>query len=535
MSSISTLLFTYNCGQTLQPVAPLRSAITAAIAAPTAKAAPSLIFLSLEELAPIHEVFYFEKLHKYLKPFFEAVTTLELAPYKIVSSISSGLTAGVLFIKTAAEGEDQLIASDVRTSAVSFGALSMGLKGAAAIRVTISVVDEEAPASESSKTPLPTAPVSFKSLPPPTPTKFKGVSLTFVAAHLAANEGLKAKRDQNFVDTARKLAFFPPVNPGDEYVVASVVDEQRDRDFLYKDDTHVFFCGDLNYRVQIPAAPVATPAAAKDAPKWTAPESGSFVESWLPHDELTDSLTNKTAFWGFKEAPITFDPTYKYTGSGESRAYTTKRVPSWCDRVLYLDVFEKNKVSIKKYASLPSLTTSDHSPVYALATVPIDAAPGPLPTEFVDLLAEKSIAATTTETTDDFVPEAEEAEEPQESDELVAAKNKRMKTLYAVVSDQVSAQNDHLHSRKAGRIRKAEWYFGLSLYLLFTRAGNVTLVSSIVALIAVYLYLYSLLSAFVEKNKDTSILALIFGADRVRPRRRRGQVVPTSVPTSVPT
>ncbi|KAK9381067.1 Endonuclease/exonuclease/phosphatase [Kockiozyma suomiensis] len=532
MASVSTLLFTYNCAQTLQPVTSIRSALSSAIVASPLSSAPSLIFLSLQEIAPIHDIFYFEKLQNYLKPFIEAASSLDAASYKLASSINSGLTAGVLFVKTASEGEQQVNLTDIRTSAVSFGALSMGLKGAAAIRACIST-ESSILDSSSSATTIPSVPVSANKLPPAPPAKFKGVDVTFVAAHFAANEGMKEKRDKNFIDTARKLAFFPPVNPGDEYVVASVVDEQRDRDFLYKDDTHVFICGDLNYRVQVPSssAETTTVPAPKSAPKWVLPEDGDFVKSWFPHDELSSSIAEQTAFWGFKEAPVTFNPTYKYSGSGSDRTYNASRVPSWCDRILYLSVYDKKNVTIEKYDVLSSVPGSDHYPVYALATVPIDAAPGSLPSSLVETLAAKTIAASTVSETQEEVDEEENEELEAKTPEavaLVAEKNKKMKATYAIISDQVTVQNDHLHSRKYGRIRRMESYFGLAIYLLFTRAGNLTLLSTIIGFIAAYLYLYSVLTAFVEKNKDTSILALIFGADRVRPRRRRGQPLPTA-------
>ena len=52
------------------------------------------------------------------------------------------------------------------------------------------------------------------------------------------------------------------------------------------------------------------------------------------------------------------------------------RVPSWCDRVLYLcPPFEGTKPTIHRYESLPLQGTSDHQPVLMSFSVPIKPIP----------------------------------------------------------------------------------------------------------------------------------------------------------------
>ena len=61
------------------------------------------------------------------------------------------------------------------------------------------------------------------------------------------------------------------------------------------------------------------------------------LASLLPHDELQQQIRNGKAFPDWKEAPITFLPTYKYdVGSvGVFDSSEKRRAPSWCDRILY--------------------------------------------------------------------------------------------------------------------------------------------------------------------------------------------------------
>ena len=58
--------------------------------------------------------------------------------------------------------------------------------------------------------------------------------------------------------------------------------------------------------------------------------------SLLPADQLMISQRSGAAFGNFQEAPITFQPTYKYdAGTSVYDTSEKARVPSWTDRVLY--------------------------------------------------------------------------------------------------------------------------------------------------------------------------------------------------------
>jgi len=86
-------------------------------------------------------------------------------------------------------------------------------------------------------------------------------------------------------------------------------------------------------------------------------------------DQLRNQITDESAFVGFHEMETNFLPTYRlireecFTGK---RAYNEEkgRVPSWCDRILW-KTFPDCTLEPIKYDCVPSITTSDHIPVYA--------------------------------------------------------------------------------------------------------------------------------------------------------------------------
>ncbi|KAK9460949.1 Endonuclease/exonuclease/phosphatase [Lipomyces oligophaga] len=521
--SATALVFTYNCNRRVHSYGSIRSALLEAVDTISDSTPPLFIFLSLQELTPVHDAFYFDNSEQYLAPFVQAVISLTDGGYKQVVVSSVGPTFGALFV--AADRDDEFKISDIRTSAVSFGAMSTALKGVCAIRLT-----------------------------------FEGVELTFVAAHFAAHSGKRHVRDSNFVNAARKLAFFGELSPGDEYTSFAQNDEQRDRDFFYKDNCHLIFAGDLNYRVDVQES---TTTVASKGWTWPFPES-SFLE-WLPDDELStvisaDKPEEATAFWGFKEADITFDPTFKIkrplkNGAVESdfQAYSSSRVPSWCDRVLYFDGFEDDSssassISVLKYSSIPSVAGSDHFPVYAILEIPLATTPGPISSVIGDLLATKGIATTTedeiTNSMHDEQQKEREAETETDADanapslsseqlEQAEQKKRQLRALYKITTDQMSAQTSHRYARM-GKLRKLESLIGFFNYYFATVPGFLWLITYLVISLALYLQIKDPIAEFLHVNKGTSILALIFGVDRIAPRYRRHYSIAQPEPTTLP-
>ncbi|KAA8914782.1 hypothetical protein TRICI_002816 [Trichomonascus ciferrii] len=165
-----------------------------------------------------------------------------------------------------------------------------------------------------------------------------GEEFTFAAAHLAANEGMRLSRNSDFYEIATGLDF------GDGYG-------------LYKPNTHTFFLGDLNYRS------TANPLESTESN--TSSSQSLLADETI--DELTLEVKESRVLYGFNEAPIEFKPTYKFI-KGSVNEYNMKRLPSWCDRIFYLDYDTPPKVHA--YNSLPNVSTSDHKPVYLSITLP---------------------------------------------------------------------------------------------------------------------------------------------------------------------
>lgn len=153
---------------------------------------------------------------------------------------------------------------------------------------------------------------------------------TFVTTHLAANEGFAASRNRDYAILANGLEF------GGEPLYVSSHNHQ------------LFVFGDLNYRSLRPQSADASNEA-----------TGLLRTGYdASIDELAIEKRAGRTLWGLNEAPIEFPPTFKYfLGTSE---YNTKRIPSWCDRILYSDL----DATVQQYSSLPGYSGSDHKPVY---------------------------------------------------------------------------------------------------------------------------------------------------------------------------
>uniref|UniRef100_A0A914P0L3 Inositol polyphosphate-related phosphatase domain-containing protein n=1 Tax=Panagrolaimus davidi TaxID=227884 RepID=A0A914P0L3_9BILA len=129
---------------------------------------------------------------------------------------------------------------------------------------------------------------------------------------------------------------------------------------LYDHDI-VFWLGDLNYRLD-------SPYGYDDVVKII--ESGK-TNTLIQFDQLQKQQELRQAFHGFKELlGLPFRPTYKFD-VGTSRWDTSekRRIPAWCDRILYWTKDKQIKISQSEYSSVERITFSDHKPVRASFTL----------------------------------------------------------------------------------------------------------------------------------------------------------------------
>ncbi|XP_019499736.1 PREDICTED: synaptojanin-2 isoform X3 [Hipposideros armiger] len=194
--------------------------------------------------------------------------------------------------------------------------------------------------------------------------QFHSSSFCFVCSHLTAGQCQVKERNEDYREITQKLSF--PMGRN-----------------IFSHD-YVFWCGDLNYRIDL-----------------TYEEVFYFVkrQDWkklLEFDQLQLQKSSGKIFKDFHEGSINFGPTYKYDVG--SAAYDTSdkcRTPAWTDRVLWwrrkhpsdktaeelnlldndLDADTKVKHTWSpgtlKYYGRAELQASDHRPVLAIMEVEV--------------------------------------------------------------------------------------------------------------------------------------------------------------------
>jgi hypothetical protein len=162
-----------------------------------------------------------------------------------------------------------------------------------------------------------------------------GTSLCFMTAHLAAHQEYTKSRNAETFQIFTNLRLGNP-----NYDVANQFH-------------HSFLLGDLNYRCDTTWHDAVTAIETHDL---------TFLSKF---DQLLLEMSKGLSLANFQEAPLTFAPTFKLA-RGTRSSYDGKRVPSWCDRILYNSLPEYDKyLQILKYASIDDVLSSDHVPVCA--------------------------------------------------------------------------------------------------------------------------------------------------------------------------
>lgn len=129
-------------------------------------------------------------------------------------------------------------------------------------------------------------------------------SFCFVCSHFAAHQTKVLERNQDYTDICKKISF-----PHGQSI-----------------DSHdyVFWCGDLNYRIDLPTSMAKDHIANR---RWTKIHK---------HDQLSRQKRLNKIFQGYIEGELDFAPTYKYDEFSDDYDTSDKcRTPAWCDRVLW--------------------------------------------------------------------------------------------------------------------------------------------------------------------------------------------------------
>lgn len=167
--------------------------------------------------------------------------------------------------------------------------------------------------------------------------KFNETSMCFISSHLAAKEENFDRRNGDIYGISGKIALGIKALDITQF-------------------NHVFWCGDLNYRLDLPYNEAVSLA-----------QEGNF-EELLETDQLRKQLNQGHIFNEFNEGKISFKPTYKYKEGTSEYAQEKYRPPSYCDRILWISHPGCN-ASLLEYTSAPKIETSDHKPVRAIFSV----------------------------------------------------------------------------------------------------------------------------------------------------------------------
>ncbi|XP_063806969.1 phosphatidylinositol 3,4,5-trisphosphate 5-phosphatase 2 isoform X1 [Pseudophryne corroboree] len=174
---------------------------------------------------------------------------------------------------------------------------------------------------------------------------FNGTSFGFVNCHLTSGNEKTARRNQNYLDILRLL---------------SLGDKQLNSFDISLRFTHLFWFGDLNYRLDMDVQEILNFISRKE------------FEPLLKVDQLNLEKEKNKIFLRFSEEEITYPPTYRYErGSRDTYVYHKHKptgvrtnVPSWCDRILWKS-YPETHIICNSYGCTDDIMTSDHSPVFA--------------------------------------------------------------------------------------------------------------------------------------------------------------------------
>ncbi|RXM94378.1 Synaptojanin-1 [Acipenser ruthenus] len=133
---------------------------------------------------------------------------------------------------------------------------------------------------------------------------FHSTSICFLCSHFAAGQSQVKERNEDYNEISRKLSF--PMGR-----------------LLYSHD-YIFWCGDFNYRIDLPNEEVKELIRQQN---WDALTTG---------DQLVNQKNAGQIFKGFLEGKIDFPPTYKYDLFSDDYDTSEKcRTPAWTDRILW--------------------------------------------------------------------------------------------------------------------------------------------------------------------------------------------------------
>jgi CRP-like cAMP-binding protein len=175
-------------------------------------------------------------------------------------------------------------------------------------------------------------------------------TFAFVSCHLAARPGKVRARAADYAEIVKGLRVSVSSRGGPR------------SEFLHEYD-HVFWMGDLNYRIDM-----GKPSTPEEFNKVQEMIRKSQLSDLAAHDELAKEMQASRVFSGFEESSIEFPPTYRLVKKSQPPEYSNKKYQnaSWTDRILFRSSqSRKGQVRPLFYDATFAVSVSDHRPVSA--------------------------------------------------------------------------------------------------------------------------------------------------------------------------
>lgn len=207
------------------------------------------------------------------------------------------------------------------------------------------------------------------------------VIYSFVNAHLTAHAKYYSRRLRDYKHLVKTMLFSP-------------VSRQGQYSTIY-DTTHLFFFGDLNFRLTKPGADHLKDSGLVPTDILHLNDSIAGRRELRQHDQLSRAQREGKTLLGLREGELEqFPLTYKYViGTLDTYRYflkrisapklvlmmprlSSKRMPSWTDRILYTTASDtelpppESNIKNLLYTSILAFTKSDHKPITAILLVP---------------------------------------------------------------------------------------------------------------------------------------------------------------------
>lgn len=200
-------------------------------------------------------------------------------------------------------------------------------------------------------------------------------TISVACSHLAAgisknanrvseiNDILNSKFSTNQEELQSDLSRVDAILPDNFKEIQPLVSEDFDSKYLptFQESDAWFLFGDLNFRIDTDYE-----------------NSLDYIKNndWKNLEEFDQLFKSKTALINFKdgidEAKITFPPTYKFALGTNEYDQKKKRIPSWCDRILFKKYNEDNETDKYifpleyNYVINGGFNCSDHRPIYGI-------------------------------------------------------------------------------------------------------------------------------------------------------------------------